>query len=331
MADNLGAIGSYAAMNLAANPITTISLEAADYNLFATGAVGRVDQTFGLAGSGSQTHVPSGWPLGGGAYCRIVPPTTNQLERGIFVGNMNRNNSLILQELTYRWQTRYSPSFFSMAGLGPKYCIVHTRRTNTAGNSEDRPAMFLRPMANSQNPALGPSDTVAQNRANTGVICPSAETFNGWVSYPNTYGDTWSGSGGTVSFYPNSVLPFYLVNDADNTPTFQGRPCIKAGEPITFEHRIVTKAIPGYPRGLIAFRMYRENGDIFQMGIPWNWDTSVPMNCFIYEIQQFGCGQWNAVGGPNVAWIDIGTYVTVSRDLSVLRPDTDGWLGRIAA
>lgn len=315
----VGQVGPYSALNLATNPISSIDMSAADYSIFATqGAPSMVGTPTGIAGSGNSTHVASAWPLGGTGYCRINPPTTSGFERGIYVGNLWRNASLAIQELNYRFEWRVSPNFFAYNGDGSKFSITHVRRTLTLGSPDDRPVIFLQKC----NQHGGQYD-----RANTAVFGPACTTVAGYC--PNEYGDTYVESGGTVDYYLTCPWTYYMVNSGDSG-TFQGAPKIQAGEVITIEHRLVSKAIAGYPRGLLAIRVYRENGDFFQKGIPWNWDTNIPLNGYMYEIQQFGMGQWNTAPGANAEYADVGGIITIARDLSTLRPDLGGWLGRRA-
>lgn len=319
---NVGQVGSYAAMNMQTYPIYSIDMNLGDYFIFATqGIPVQVGTPVGEAGSGDSAHVSSGWPLGGGGYCRINPPTSNGRERGIFVGNLWRTATLAIQELNYRFEWRVSSDFFSYTGDGSKFCIAHSRNSLTVGSSEARAVLFLQ-QANS-------ADNVAWQRNDTAAFGPAQETVSGWGS--TVYGDTWIDSGGTLSYYMNSIQPYYLVNDGDSG-TFQGSPKIQASEVITIEHRIITKtSVSGYPRGLLAYRVYRENGSYFERGIPWNWDTGVPFDAYFYELQQFGCGQWNTAPGSNADYCDVGGYITIARDLSVLQPGLGGWLGRRSA
>ncbi len=305
---NVGQVGTYAAMNLDTYPMYSIDMGLNDYAIHANSGGG--------AGTGTSTHVASAWPLGGTGYCRLTPPTTAGFERGVAVNDIWRNATLNIQEFNYRFEWRASPNFFAYNGDGSKFCLTHTRRTLTPGSADDRPVIFLQ-KCNQHGGAL--------DRANTCVFGPAGETVAGYC--PDVYGDTWVGSGGTVDFYLTCVYPYYLTNSGDSG-TFNGSPKIQAGEVLTIEHRIVTKAITGYPRGLMAYRVYRENGDYFERGIPWDWDSSVPMNCFFQELQQIGCGQWNTAPGANAEWCDVGGYITMARDLSVLQPGLGGWLGK---
>lgn len=316
--DNVGVLRSYAQLDLAANPVSSIDMSQADYNIFATqgNPVPVTNPNVGLPGSGSHTHIANGWPKGGGAYCQLTPPTSDGYERGIFLGNLWRNRTVQIQELTYRIEWRASNNFFAYSGNGSKFAIVHSRRTFTDGSPDDRPVIFLQKV----NQHGGQFD-----RANTCVFGPAGETVAGYGT--TVYGDTLRSAGGTLDYYLTSAWPYYMVNAGD-AGSFQGGAMIQAGEVITIEHRMITIAMPGYPRGLLAIRIYRENGTFFERGIPWNWDTNVPLGAFLYEVQQTGMGQWNSVPGANAQWTNVGGIITIARNLSTLVPATGGWLGR---
>lgn len=299
---NVGHVGSYANMNLATYPIYSIDIGLNDYGIMKTQGSD--------VGTGTDTFINSSWPLGGTGYCRITPPTTAGYERGININNIWRDGTLQIQDFNLRFEWRANSTFCSMSGTGPKFSIIHTARTLTAQSADDRPVMYLRPMDTADNSSL--------NRASTLVTCPAMDTTQGWG--PDVYSDAHVDNGGSLTYYPNSVQPYYHTNDGD-TGTFQTKPKVEIGEVITFEMRVLTTASVAYPRGLIAMRMYRENGFVAERGIPWDWDTTVPLGSYIQEVQQFGCGQWNDLPGANVQWMDVGGYVTIARDLN-------GWLGR---
>lgn len=303
---NMGQVGSYADLDLAAHPIYTLDLGENDYNIFIREGAGGV----------TATHNASGWPLGGGAFVRLTPPTVEQLEGGLNMNNLWNDNTLGIQDFNVRFEWRANSTYCSMAGTGPKFNIIHTRRNLApippAEGAEERVVMFLT--------VMNTADNSAYNRTNTLVTAPAQETVTGWSDQVYDDASIYDDPPGTLTYYPNGPQSYYHTNSGD-TGTFQGKPLVEVGEVVTFEMRVQTTTSVAYPRGLIAFRMYRENGFVAERGIPWNWDTGVPFGAYIYEIQQLGMGQWNSVPGANAQWADVGTYVTVARDLG-------GWLGR---
>jgi hypothetical protein len=256
-------------------------------------------------GTGTNTHHATGW-WDNSAYTRIVPPTEDGLERGVAVRGLDPDATLGIQVFNLRFEWRGGPQTASAVGEGPKFLIAHSRRTLTVGDPDDRPMLYLTTMMT--------ADMNVFNRPDTLVVGPAQGTTKGWSD------DVYADSSPPLYFAPNGVQPFYLGNAGDSG-TFQNNPLIDITEIITFELRLITISTAEYPRGLIAYRVYRRNGDVFERGIPWNWDTNAPLGGYITEMQEFGCGQWNtrAAPGPDV-YFDVGGYVTVARDYP-------GWLG----
>jgi hypothetical protein len=300
---NWGTVGSFANLNLLTSPVYTMSVAFQDYSIFATQG--------GIPGTGTDTYNANGWPIGNNPFVRFTPPTIDGYERGMNFSNLYQNATLGFHKLNYRFQWRASNNWCSMLGTGPKWCIVHTVRNLVVGNADDRPVLFIRAMNSANNPAL--------NRALTWVLGPAMDTTQGWGPLPYDDRSINDTPPGTLDYNPNSVLPFYFTNSTD-TGTFQGNPLIPAGEVIEVEHRAESVASAEFPRGVLGFRLYRQNGDIFQSAIPWDWDATVPFGSYIQEIQQIGMGQYNTAPGANLAWMDVGPYVTLARDFN-------GWLG----
>jgi len=298
---NMGHIGSYADLNLAVHPVYSIDMALGDYGMF-------YSYTPVPGGSGTSTHHPSGWPLGGGAFCRITPPTVGDQGRGIELLNLWRNASIPIQELNVRWEWRGSDSLASIDTSGPKFLIAHAYSAldPTDQGADSRPILFLTKL-----------DTIATkpmySRDNTLVLGPAQGAFAGYGE--PVYAETVP----PLDYWVSSFLQFYLTNTLD-TGTFQGRPLVEVSEVVTFEMRLISISTPEYPRGLIAYRVYRENGDIFEQGIPWDFNPTAPLGHYIGDIQQFGCGYWNnAPSGSH--YMDVGGYITVARNFG-------GWLGR---
>jgi hypothetical protein len=95
-------------------------------------------------------------------------------------------------------------------------------------------------------------------------------TFAGYGD--EVYADTMPPLSNWIAGY----LQWYFTSD-DDIGTFGGRPLIEFNEVVTFEVRLISKSTTAYPRGLIAYRLYRENGETYEQGIPWNLDTNVPL------------------------------------------------------
>jgi len=308
----VGQVGTYADLNLATYPVYSVDMAEADYYLFATGAVGRVDQTFGLSGTGSQSHVSSGW-WDGSAYCRIIPPTTDQYERGVTLQNLYRNATLGIQDFAMRHETRWGPFTASAVysqSSGAKRILVHYRDTLSTGDRQGRPVFFV----SRNNTGDGPNATY--NRSNTLVVAPAQNTtpsYNDqlYTSDPDEI---------TSPAYANGPQAMYIVDASDDISSWQGKPVFKCGDYWTIEHRLISQSTEEYPRGLIAERWTNRAGVSVERGIAFNYDTAFELVAYLQEVQQFGCGQWNLVpaAGSDV-YFDVGGLITVARNFG-------GWL-----
>jgi hypothetical protein len=298
--NNVGEVGSFANLDLSTYPVYSIDMALNDYQVFSS--VPSPD-------SGTSTHNATGWPLGGGAFSRMTPPIVDDLGRGIMLPDLWRNATLAIQELNLRWEWRGSDNLASFTdSTGPKFLIAHS----SAALSTTTPGDIARPMLYLTQ-SLGNADPAMYGRADTLGLAPAMGTFAGYGD--EVYADTMP----PLSNWIASYLQWYFTSDGD-TGTFGGRPLIECNEVVTFEVRLISKSTTAYPRGLIAYRLYRENGETYEQGIPWDLDTNVPLGQYFQEFQQFGCGYWNqAPGGSH--YMDVGGYITVARDFG-------GWLGR---
>lgn len=249
---NIGQVGTYAALNLSTFPVYSVDMSQADYRLFATQANPfPPDVQGGLAGTGSQQHVSSGWPLGGGAYCRITPPTTNQYERGINLANLHRNGTLGIQEFNLRVEIRYGPTIgtaYQPGNNGCKHALVQfTPTVGGAGSTSGRPVFFLQ--------CTGVADGAQNRRLNTIAAAPASNTLPAFGNAVYDERGTDDNPPGTNTYYCNGPQAFYLIDQADAGTTYNGATMFRCGEVITVEYRFITVATAQYPRGLIAMRM----------------------------------------------------------------------------
>lgn len=318
---NLGAVGPYSEFNLADNHISTIDLSFNDYAMHTL--------SFDPANSGTATHFPTGFPIGGGAFCRMTPPTGASQDRGIAVNNLSRGGTLAIQELNYRfaWQ---GGSEMGSRWEGAKWNLLHFFPTLTPGGSDgnNRPILFA-----------GRADIgTGTTRANTIVFGIAQGTVQAWG--PQGYLSTYP----PLSAFRDVVHLFYMANASDPGvgSTFNGRPIVSSSEALTFEHRVDTRSTATYPNGFMGLRVWRQNGTLLtEAGRPYRISNGIDpatgtLGAYALDIQQLGCGQYNSPppGGPNPNLkMDVGTYITVARDLSTLRPDLqDGlgyWLGAL--
>lgn len=314
---NDGFVGSYAELNLAAHPLFSIDMAARDYRLFATSAVPFLpDVQGGLAGTGSQQHFTSGW-WDNSARCRITPPTTDQYERGIFLGNLHRGGTLAIQEFNLRFEILYGPtiaSAYHQQNNGCKHALIQFAPTlGGAFNTTGRPVFFIQPTSFADSPT--------HRRVNTVGMAPAANTLPGYGDAVYEERSTFDTPPGTNTYYINGPQGFYLVDQADVGTTFLGKPLFKCGQHLTVEYRIISIATAQYPRGLIAFRYTNRAGLTVERGIPFNYQNFFALGQFLDSVQQFGCGQFNTalpVGPGN--YFEVGGYITSARNYG-------GWIG----
>ncbi len=307
---NDGQVGSYAALNLQAHPLYSVNMGLADYHLFATQAAPfPVGVQGGIAGTGSQQHVSSGW-WDGSAYCRITPPTTNQYERSITIANLHRNGTLAIRDFCVRYEQRFGPtiaSAFQTQGSGCKWALIQfTPVLGQAGNTTGRPVFFIQPTTF--------ADGAQYRRQNTMGFAPSANTLPAYG--PSVYDENHVDQGGTNTYYINGPQAGYLVDQSDGVASFLSKPIFRCGEILTIQFRMISIATAQYPRGLIAMRITNRAGITIERGIPWNYQNFFALGQFLDGVSQIGCGQFNVALPPGPDnYFDVGGYFTVGRDL----------------
>lgn len=306
--DNVGHLGSWAELDMGVHQISSVDMSRGDYQMHYHNTPGPI-----MPGHGTYQRVQSGW-YDGGAYCRMTPPTIDGPALGIALYGLWRGASVIMQDFNLRFEWRGGPGLGSR-WRGSKFIIVHSRRQlDGEGGANDRPIM----MSNNVNGM----DNVSIRRPNTYSMAPSQGTTQGWG--PGPYGDTRQPAG-NLDYWPWSRQPFYITDSGD-TGRYLDSPLIAGGEIVTVEMRCISvpfvdPVMGPRPRGLIAYRVYRRNGEVSESGIPWNWDAPVPLGAYLSEVQLLGCGQYNdAVPSHPDVWMDVGGVITVARGLN-------GWLG----
>lgn len=293
----VGTVGPYASMHLGDHPIYSIDMAHEDYAIHYNGVT---------IGTGTSTHHPDGW-WDGGAFSRMTPPTVDGLERGIAIHDVWRGATLAIQEINLRFEWRGSGSLGSLWS-GGKFLISHFRETLAEGDAETRPMLFAAVMSAADDPAF--------NRPFTFSFAPAQGTVQAWG--PDGYFDTYP----PLSYWPSGAQSFYMA-DADDlgTGTFAGRPLFASDEYLTFEVRIQSIASAELPHGLIALRVYRRNGEVYERGAPFDIDAGEDLGDYFAELQQFGCGQYNVAPAPSPdLYMDVGGYITLAREYG-------GWMG----
>lgn len=286
-------VGSYAALNLAEHPVYSIDMTHEDY------------PRWNVPGSGEVAEHEVGIWWDGGDALRTHPPTMAQCGSGIgALGNLWRDATLEIRELNLRFEFQAGPEYCSRTnGNLPKFVIAHASRQLVAGvDPTSRPMLYWRETDTADNPMF--------NRPNTLAICPAQGTVQSWS-------ETEYSENGTP--WPMQFQPIYWADQAD---TFGGAPVLDATEIVTIEMRMLSIATAAHPRGLIAVRVYRRNGEVFERGMPWDLDENhVVGESYMQEIQMFGGGYYNNANAFHANnYTRIGGHITLATNCG-------GWLG----
>lgn len=313
-----GVITNYASHNLQTNPISTFDLQFQDYRIHQLG--------FDPPNAGTATYFASGWPIGGGPFVRLTPPTGASQDIGMEITNLSRNNALDVQEYQYRYMRRFGPTTPGLWG-GAKGDLTEGFPTNDDPNGSsgsNRPIIFVESYL---------------PRANTLVFGVANGTLQMWGSgaYQTTFPPL------VKNYVQTTNHLFYVVRPTDPLVggTFQGSPVVSSAEVLTFEHKIKTTAHGTYTNGFNGLRVYRQDGSVLVTCLrPWRVtndlnETSGVIGARILRVQQFGCGQHNVAQTTDAGlYMDIGRYVTDAVNLNTLRPDLvdstgEAWLGPV--
>ncbi len=287
-------VGGYAGLNLAMHPSYSIDMALEDYPQW----------TYHPDSGEVRVHEVGVWWDGGDAL-RTHPPTTGDRGSGVgSIANLWRDATLEIRELNFRFEWQAGPEYCSRTnGSLPKFVIAHSStELNANADVGARPMLYWSEMTT--------SDTAAFNRPDTLVICPAQGTSQSWSE------TAYSESG---TYYPDQAQPVYW---ADEAGTFQRKPVIGAAEIVTIEMRMLAIATPEHPRGLIAVRVYRRNGDVFERGCPWDRDENEAVGVsYLHEIQMFGGGYYNSANQFHENnFTRVGGHITLASGCG-------GWLG----
>jgi hypothetical protein len=301
--DGIGVISAYAARDLEANPITSFDVANNDM------------PHWGTTGGSSVTHETGTWWDGGDSY-RLHPPTTQQSSGIGSIDNLWKNGTFEIKKFNFRFEFQAGPNYYSTVSGFPKWVIVHAGPLEPfqGPRSPTRPMLYMAMATEADNPA---------NHTNGMCIAPAQGTSRCFSEHTHSE----AGDPGT-SYYQNQPQPVYFY-DSPGTGV-GGGPIVAASEIVTVEMRMQSWSTDQYPNGVIGWRVYRRNGEVYERSCAWNWEAGHPLDhCFFAEIQQFGGGYYN-IGSPYHAdrYTRVGGLITLAANLpdnSGL--DSDGWLG----
>lgn len=287
-------VGSYADLNLEAHAIYSIDMALQDY-----------PQWSAHPDSGEvRVHETGIWWDGGDAL-RSHPPTVEQRGSGIgSITNLWRDATFAIRKLNFRFEWQAGPEYCSRTnGNLPKFVIALTApELSVDAKGGARPMLYWRELDSADNQKFNRPDTLA--------ICPAQGTVQLWAE--SEYSEE-------TTFWPMQAQPLYF---ADSAGTFQGAPIIDPSEIVTIEMRMIAISTRAHPRGLIAVRVYRRNGEFIERGCPWDLDAPEVVDLsYLHEIQMFGGGYYNNANPHHENnFTRVGGHITLAANY-------DGWLG----
>ena len=244
------------------------------------------------------------WWNGVAPVATIYPPTTGDRACGFGAFPFWKGASKSVKQINFRIEYLVSDLFCGNSINHPKFFIFR------CANSLDvmsplgyRPMLFLENMLEGYNIdntiALAPAIGTVRMYTSTNVV--PAVTFAEREASGNN-------NPGTFATVP---CPFYhrATAGADGA----GNPILVASEIVCLEIRINVNATADEPNGVVGYRVYRRNGQIFERCCAITWDENYPVgSLFIADIDTFGGGYFNGANAANA-----GLYTKIGRRISV--------------
>lgn len=266
------------------------------------------------------SYATESWWNGTTGVCTMRPPTGGDSYSGIGQINLWKNATKVIRQLNMRWETRYSDLHLLNGAQLPKLMILICKRGLSTSDlvPYDRPMLFLAHMQEADNLSLHINDALVLTTAQGTVRC---------FSESNIVPAPLFGAPGT-SGYCNMRQSFYVraTGGADGA----GNPIIDNDEYLCIELRVNVMATSDEPNGVIAYRVTRRNGQVFERAQAWtHWPDPGVVNVdtnYISVLDVFGGGYYNNGQPSNVnLWTKVGRRLTFDFNLS---PATGrAWIG----
>lgn len=244
--------------------------------------------------------------------CRMRPPTVGDSRSGL--GGLTtgwplwKNATKAVRQLNFRIEAMFSDAFLLESSQYPKYFIfqIYNELNPNPSDGTKRPMFFI--AHGNQDANLGVPNSIVFSPAmgtlrmysSTNII-PAADANDRIAS-----GDTDPGTFGTM------LQPFYIRSTAGVDA--QGHPIIPSNEVVCMEIRLQMMSTAAEPDGVVGFRMYRRNGEIFERCCSLQWDTSYLVNTYyIAGIDSFGGGYYNNAQASDPAkWTMVGRRISIA-------------------
>lgn len=251
------------------------------------------------------------WNGGSVGVCRMRPPTTGNTRSGLG-GQLTgwplwKNATKSIRQLNFRVEQLFSDLFCQNGTQYPKYFIfqIYPELSETPSDETKRPMIFIENGSSWADPAV----------ANTLVFAPAIGTLMMHSStniVPAADADARIASGNDdPGTFGTVTQPFYIRTTSGTDSV--GNPIIPTSEVICMEVRLQMMSTAGEPGGIVGWRVYRRNGEVFERCCALDWDdTYAPDTYYIAGIDSFGGGYYNngQTSDPDL-WSMVGRRITI--------------------
>lgn len=259
---------------------------------------------------GIVTFEEASWWNGTTGICRMRPPTTGNSRSGLAGLTTGwplwKDASKEIRQLNFRIEALFSDLFCSSTTEYPKYFIfqIYPDLSTPPSDETKRPMIFIENGSDWASPAVAnslvfaPAIGTLMMHSSTNIV-PAADADARIAS-----GNDDPGTFGTVT------QPFYIRTTSGTDSV--GNPIIASSEVICMEIRLQMMSTDGEPGGIVGWRVYRRNGQVFERCCALDWDdTYAPDTYYIAGIDSFGGGYYNngQTSDPDL-WSMVGRRIT---------------------
>jgi hypothetical protein len=252
------------------------------------------------------------WNGGSVGVCRMRPPTTGDSRSGLgglLTGwPLWKNATKAIRQLNFRIEVMFSDLYCQNTTQYPKYFIfqIYPELSTSPSDQSKRPMFFIVNGSGWANPnvpnslVFAPAIGTLMMHSSTNIV-PAADSADRVAS-----GNNNPGTFGTVT------QPFYIRTTSGTDSV--GNPIIPNSEVVCFEVRLQMMSTAGEPGGIVGFRVYRRNGQVFERCCALNWDDSYAPNAYyIAGIDSFGGGYYNNANASSTSlWSMVGRRISIA-------------------
>lgn len=314
---NLGSFSSLASATTASSSDGNDGLVVSNYSSYDPDAASIISldinntiPNWGSNGGSSISFANEAWWNGTAPVATMRPPTIGDSASGFGAIPFWKNATKAVRQLNIRGEWQCSPIFPQNSRNYPKFIIVRTYSQLNPNPSvgADRPMIQMENFLEADSAAIHLQDTIAWS-----ITQGTFRMFSATNIIPGPTSSQIDQS--TVATYANSRQPFYIR--ATSGVDGGGNPILATTEIICFEMRINVMGTVDEPNGIIAYRVYRRNGQVFERGCAWTYQAGKTINTnYIADIDNMGGGYYNVAndGDPNL-WTKMGRRLTLGFNL----------------